>query len=51
MIVLEDLDRKERRLRDLVRSLDSVVVAFSGGVDSALVLKIAGDELGSGRSA
>jgi uncharacterized protein len=46
MIVLEDLDRKERRLRDLVRSLDSVVVAFSGGVDSALVLKIAGDELG-----
>ncbi len=46
MIVLEDLDRKERRLRDLVRSLESVVVAFSGGVDSALVLKIASDELG-----
>ena len=46
MIVLEDLDRKERRLRELVRSLESVVVAFSGGVDSALVLKIAGDELG-----
>jgi len=46
MIVLEDLDRKERQLRDLVRSLESVVVAFSGGVDSALVLKIAGDELG-----
>jgi pyridinium-3,5-biscarboxylic acid mononucleotide sulfurtransferase len=46
MIVLEDLDRKERQLRDLLRSLESVVVAFSGGVDSALVLKIAGDELG-----
>ena len=46
MIVLEDIDVKERRLRTLVRSLERVVVAFSGGVDSALVLKIAGDELG-----
>jgi uncharacterized protein len=46
VIVLEDIDVKERRLRTLVRSLERVVVAFSGGVDSALVLKIAGDELG-----
>ncbi len=46
MIVLEDIDVKERRLRTLLRSLETVVVAFSGGVDSALVLKIAGDELG-----
>ena len=41
------LETKEGRLRALMRSLGSVVVAFSGGVDSALVLKIAGDELGS----
>jgi uncharacterized protein len=46
MIVIEPLETKEARLRELVRSLGSCVVAFSGGVDSALVLKIAHDELG-----
>jgi uncharacterized protein len=46
MIVLEDLAAKEARLRDIVRSLESCVVAFSGGIDSALVLYIAGEELG-----
>ncbi len=46
MIVLEPLSVKESRLREIVRSLGSCVVAFSGGVDSALVLKIATDELG-----
>lgn len=48
MIVLEEIEVKERRLRTLMRSLERVVVAFSGGVDSALVLKIATDELGDG---
>lgn len=46
MIVLEELAVKEARLRALVRSFERAVVAFSGGVDSALVLKIATDELG-----
>ncbi|HXP92756.1 MAG TPA: ATP-dependent sacrificial sulfur transferase LarE [Candidatus Binatia bacterium] len=46
MIVLEPLSVKQARLREIVRSLGSCVVAFSGGVDSALVLKIATDELG-----
>jgi uncharacterized protein len=37
---------KERRLREVVRGYGSALVAFSGGADSALVLKIAADELG-----
>ena len=34
-------------MRDRVRGLSSALVAFSGGADSALVLKIAVEELGS----
>jgi uncharacterized protein len=38
---------KAARLRERVRTLESVVVAFSGGIDSALVLAIATEELGA----
>ena len=37
---------KESRLRAAIRAMGSLVVAYSGGVDSTLVLKIAHDELG-----
>jgi uncharacterized protein len=40
------LDAKLESARETLRSLESVVVAYSGGIDSARVLKLATDELG-----
>jgi len=37
---------KVAQLREFIRQLPSAVVAFSGGVDSGLLLKVAYDELG-----
>jgi uncharacterized protein len=48
------LDRHDavrlRRARELVRALGSVLVAYSGGVDSSLLLRLALDELGADRA-
>lgn len=41
-----DLEAKYQRLQEILRGLGCVVVAFSGGVDSALLLKVAHDVLG-----
>ena len=41
-----DTEEKLRKLRDNIKALESVVVAFSGGVDSSLVAKVCYDVLG-----
>jgi uncharacterized protein len=42
----ELLDAKLDRLRRIIAEMQSVLVAYSGGIDSTLVLKVARDELG-----
>ena len=46
---MTSLTAKEQRLADLLRACGSVVIGFSGGVDSTLLLRLAIDTLGSER--
>jgi uncharacterized protein len=43
---MKDLAEKYTLLKEQVRQLGSLIVAYSGGIDSTLVLKVARDELG-----
>ncbi len=45
-ILSPEIEQKYRRLRAILADLGSVLVAYSGGVDSALLLKVASDVLG-----
>lgn len=43
---MESLDRKYARLKRILKSYGSLLVAYSGGVDSTLLIKVASDVLG-----
>ena len=45
-LLSEELADKHRALRENIRSMGRVVVAFSGGIDSSLVAHVAATELG-----
>jgi len=43
-----ELEAKAQKLKEIFQSMGKVLVAFSGGVDSTLLLKVAEDTLGNG---
>ncbi|MCL4371455.1 MAG: ATP-dependent sacrificial sulfur transferase LarE [Chloroflexi bacterium] len=46
---MDELHQKYEQLKGILRGMESVAVAYSGGVDSTFLLKVAVDELGPDR--
>ncbi len=46
---MDELHQKYTQLKGILRGMESVAVAYSGGVDSTFLLKVAVDELGRDR--
>ena len=44
----QPISQKMERLKEIIRKMDSLLVAFSGGVDSTFLLKVARETLGRG---
>lgn len=44
--ISSDIDQKETKLRSIIRKMESVIVAYSGGVDSSYIAYISRKELG-----
>jgi uncharacterized protein len=45
---MANLEEKNKKLKELLRDLERVLIAYSGGVDSTFLLKVAVDTLGAG---
>src|SRR5579883_1855372 len=45
-MLTEELQQKYNDLQNIIRSMEQVVIGFSGGVDSTLLLKVSVDALG-----
>jgi len=46
MMLTEDLQQKYSELQNIIRLMEQVVIGFSGGVDSTLLVKVSVDTLG-----